>query len=259
MKRYERFGWKSADEVGVEGSMECLEISLEEKDSKAIEEFAWNKSDLVSNRTLVAIKYFALEDDSSMKIHAVEAVRAADEYFFGSWRSKVYKSDEGERVDAACLRQHYDWIGDYEAALLWASVLGDWKFLKKLGTYPTPDCQADNDYGKQGRDFYVAVGAFLREAPEAELERLLERASAGPKRLYKLAVTVMRAGIVRDAVAFQDGLIELLKYYKKSEFPKKLVTKYVSVEGTFFVHWAEKEKIPLTVPPEFQDHIVRLK
>ena len=259
MKRYERLGWKSVDEIDVEGSMECLEIALEEDDSKEIEEIAWNKSDLVSNRTLVAIQYFALEDDSSMKIHAVEAVRAADEYFFGSWRSKVYKSEDGERVDAACLRQHYDWIRDYEAALLWASVLGDWKFLKKLGTYPTPDCQADNDYGNQGRDWFVALGAFLRQAPEAELEGLMERASAGPKRLYKLAVTVMRAGIVRDAIAFQDGLIELLKYYKKSEFPRDDITKRISFEGTLFVHWAEKEKIPLLVPPEFQDHIVRLK
>ena len=147
----------------------------------------------------------------------------------------------------------------FEAAVLCSSVLGDWKFLKKLGTYPKPDCHIDSDYDKQGRDWYVALSAFLREAPEAEMEKLLERASAGPKRLYKLGIAVMRAGIVRDAVAFQKGLIELLTYYKKSEFPKHLVSKRISSEGTFFVHWGEKEKVPLMVPPEFQDHIVRLK
>jgi hypothetical protein len=258
MKRYQRWGWKSVNEVGVDGSIECLQIALEDA-PKSIEEIAWNKSDRVWNHSLVAIKYFALEDDSSLKTHAVETIRAADEYFFGSWRSKVYKSEDGERVDAACLRQHYDWMEAFGDALLWASVLGEWEFLKKLGTYPKPDCQADNDYGKQGRDLYVALGAFLRDAPKSELEVLLERASAGPKSLCKLVVAMIRACFARDAETFQKGLIELLKYYKKNEFPKDSVTKKISLEGTFFVHWAEKEKIPLTVPPEFEDHVVRLK
>ena len=258
MKRYQRLGWQSPDDIDVDSSLEGLQITLEDDAPESIDEIAWNKSDRVGDRSLVAILYFALEDYSCLKVHAAEAIRAADDFFFGSWRSKIYKSDEGKRVDAACLRREFDWMEAFEAAVLWASVLGEWGFLKKLGMFPQPDSQADNNYGKQGRDLYVALGAFLHEAPHAELERLLEGASAGPKRLYKLAVAVMRAGIVRDAIAFQDGLIELLKYYKKSEFPRDDITKKVSSEGTFFVHWAEKEKFPLMVPPEFEDHIVRL-
>jgi hypothetical protein len=259
-KRYERLGWQSADQVGVDISVEGLQTTLEDA-PKWIDDRVWNKSNRVADRSRVAILYFALEDYSSVKAYAVEVVPAADEFFFGSWRSKVYKSEEGKRVDADCLRRQFDWMESFEAALLWSSVLGEWEFLKKLGTFPKPDSQADSGcgYGRQFRDLYLALGAFLSEAPEADLQILLDRAAAGPKTLCKLAVSLIRAGITRDAVTFQKELIELLKYYKKNEFPKDDVTKTISFEGTFFVHWAEKVKIPLTVPPEFDDHIVRLK
>ena len=57
---------------------------------------------------------------------------------------------------------------------------------------------------------------------------------------------------------FQKALVKWLEYYRKEEFPKEKVTKKITIEGTFFVHWGEKEGLPVTVPPEFADHIVRL-
>ena len=76
--------------------------------------------------------------------------------------------------------------------------------------------------------------------------------------MCKLLVTVIRACLSHDAVQLQKSLIDYLKHYKKNDFPKKEITKKVSIFGTFFVHWAKKEGLTITVPPEFADHIVTL-
>ncbi len=75
---------------------------------------------------------------------------------------------------------------------------------------------------------------------------------------WPLVLALLRTGLARDAAAFQRALVQWLKYYRKEEFPKVKVTKKITIKGTFFIHWAEKEGIPLTVPPEFADHIVRV-
>ena len=129
--------------------------------------------------------------------------------------------------------------------------------MKKAGDYPEPD-SFSGSYKDQERDLYVALGAFLREAPGPELDSLLEKAGAGSKKTCKSLVQMIRACVRRDALELEKNLLDYFKHYKKSEFPKEYIAKKISIEGTFFVHWAEKEKLPLTIPPEFIDHIVRL-
>ena len=51
---------------------------------------------------------------------------------------------------------------------------------------------------------------------------------------------MLRAALARDAVAFRVALMKWLKHYRKEEFPKEKVTEKISIEGTFFVHWAER-------------------
>jgi hypothetical protein len=260
-KRYQRLGWPTLKDVpGTEDTLENLEItpSTTPNTLDDVDEMVYDRLSQVEMRSVVVILYYAREDDRSANSQAQKAVSAAEDFFFGSWRAKTYKLEDDEPVNADRLRREFDWMGAFEAALLWTSVLGKWKFLKKLGAFPRPDSHIDTDYTKQIRDLYVALGAFFCGASGRELDGLLERASVGPKTRCKLMVSMIRAAQARDAALLQKGLIKLLIYYKKSEFPRPFTPKKVSMDGTLFVHWAEKEKLPLTVPPEFADHIVRL-
>jgi hypothetical protein len=260
-KRYQRLGWPTLKDVpGTEDKLENLEIkpSTRPKSLDDVDEMVYDRSSQVQMRSVVTILCFAREDDRSAKSQAQKTVSAAEDFFFGSWRAKTYKLEDDEPVNEDRLRREFDWMDSFEAALLWASVLGKWDFLKKLGAFPRPDSHIDTDYTKQIRDLFVALGAFFCGTSGPELDGLLERASSGPKTRCKLMVAMIRAAQARDAALLQKGLIELLIYYKKSEFPRPFVPKKVSMEGTLFVHWAENEKLPLTVPFEFADHIVRL-
>ncbi len=218
---------------------------------------AWSKFKIPHRRFLISLACYYSDEGMLAASHARECITESDEFFFGSWRSEF--TTPGKIVDAEYWKRDFDWMEIFEAALLWGSVLGEWEFLKKVGTFPEPDCCFSGDYKAQDRDLYVALGAFLREAPPAELDALLEQAAAGPKKSCKLLVSAIRTCLARDTALLQKTLVEFLKLYKKNEFPKEYVTKKISIEGTFFVHWAEKEGLAITVPPEFADHIVRLK
>ena len=218
---------------------------------------AWSKFEISSSLLLLSLAYYYAGESTLAATHARENIVECDDFFFGSWRSE-YKTPK-KIIDPAYWKREFDWIEIFEAALLWASVLNEWQFLKKVGTFPEPNSFFGEDYKAQDRDLYVATGAFLRGAPRAEMDRLLDQANAGSKKTCKFLVSVLRGCLDHDAAALQKSLVEYLKHYKKNEFPKEYIRKKISIEGTFFVHWAEKEKLPLTVPPEFEDHIVRLK
>jgi hypothetical protein len=51
MKRYERLGWHSVDEVGIDVSIEGLQTTLEDfpESSDEIDEIVWNKEDHEKN------------------------------------------------------------------------------------------------------------------------------------------------------------------------------------------------------------------
>jgi len=254
-KRHERLGW-TLKQLGLETSLSLLNTSLT-SNPKSEYGIAWKKFDQPWNHSLVAILYFLLEDDENTRKHALEFFNTANEFFFGSWRLRFTTPEKS--VDATWWKRRFIWMQIFEAALLWGASIGEWQFLKKVGTFPEPDSCVSDGYREQDRDLYVALGAFLREAPRAELDTLLERASAGPKKSCKLLASVIHSCQARDAALLQKALIEFLKYYKKNEFPKEKITKKISTEGTFFVHWAEKEGLAIAVPAEFEDHIVRLK
>ncbi len=218
---------------------------------------AWSKFNIPHRRFLISLSCYYSDDHALAASHAAKCIAESDEFFFGSWRSEYITPEN--TVDVKYWKREFDWMEIFEAALLWGSVLNEWEYLKKCGTFPEPDSCFSGDYKLQDRDLYVALGGFLREAPRAELSILLERVSTGSKKHCKLLVAVIHSCFARDAALFQKTLIEFLKHYKKSEFPKEYITKKISIEGTLFVHWAEKEKLPITLPTEFEDYIVRLK
>jgi hypothetical protein len=135
--------------------------------------------------------------------HTKQGILDCDDFFFGSWRSE-YTTPKNV-IDPKYWKRDFDWMQIFEAALLWESVLGEWEFLKKIGTFPEPDSCFSGTYRAQDRDLYVAIGAFLREASPTELETLLERAATGSRKSCKLLVAVIRACVARDAILWRTN------------------------------------------------------
>lgn len=218
---------------------------------------AWRKHSYTDTLGLLALSCYYAEDSVAARVHSLTFLQASQEFFFGDWRNHYLTEDK--RADPAWWKRNLNWIGIFELTLLWAALLDDWSMLKRLGHFPEPDSCGDSDHKPQDRDLVVAIGAFLRDAAPAELSSLLEKAATGPRKICKLMVEVLRACLARDEQAINASLKVYLKHYKKSEFPKQSMTKKVSIEGTFVVHWAEKEGMKVEVPIEFTDYIVRLE
>lgn len=217
---------------------------------------AWDKESLPRSRSILALAHYYSDEHALAQEHASQCIPELEEFFFGDWRN-TFQTPE-KTVDAGWWKRRFIWMQLFEAAVLWGSVLGRWDFLKRVGSFPESDSCISDGYRAVDRDLYVAWAGFLRGASAAEIEPLLEQVQSGRSRPAKLVLAMLRAALARDAGALQQALVEWLKYYRKAEFPKEKVTKKITIEGTFFVHWAEKEGVPVSVPHEFANHVVRL-
>jgi hypothetical protein len=234
-----------------------LQLARELPPSPTEFERAWSKFTIASRRFLISLASYYCGELALATTHARECIRECDDFFFGSWRSEL--NTPSKVADPAYWKREFVWIENFEAALLCGSVLNEWEFLRKVGAFPEPDSFFDEEYRAQDRDLHVAIGGFLRGAPSAEMDHLLEQANSGSKKTCKFLAQVIRTCLDRDASALQKSLVDYLRHYKKNEFPKDYIRKKISIEGTFFVHWAEKEKLSIAIPPELADYIVRLE
>lgn len=233
-----------------------LMVETCQKPSSDCYDRAWDKESLPRSRSILALAHYYSDEHAIVREHASQCIPEMEEFFFGDWRN-TFQTPE-KIIDPGWWKRGLIWMQLFEAAVLWGSVLGRWDFLKRVGYFPEPDGCISDGYRAVDRDLYVAWAAFLRGASAEEIEPLLEQVQSGRSRPAKLVLTLIRAGLSKDAAAFQKALVKWLEHYRKEEFPKEKVTKKITIEGTFFVHWAEKEGLPVTVPPEFTDHIVRL-
>lgn len=255
MKLFERLGLKPyfAD---FSGDFEGIEIAKKVNSAATDYERVWKKFKLPDCRHLLCLSCYYSDEHALVKSHAVQCIDEMGEFFFGEWRNTFVTPEKA--VDPAWWKRRFIWMQLFEAAVLWGSVVSNWDFLKQIGNFPEADSCISDGYRAVDRDLYVAWGAFLAGLSPAELEPLFEKVQMGRSRACKLVLALLRAGVSRNQQALEKALVDWLRYYRKEEFPKEKVTKKISIEGTFFVHWAEKEGIPVVVPPEFADHIVRL-
>lgn len=233
-----------------------LMVETCQKPSSDYYDRAWDKESLPRSRSILALAHYYSGEHGNVREHASQCIPEMEEFFFGDWRN-TFQSPE-MTVDAGWWKRKFIWMQLFEAAVLWGSVLGRWDFLKRVGYFPEPGSCISDGYRAVDRDLYVAWAGFLRGASAEEVEPLLDQVQSGRSRPAKLVLAIIRAGLSKVEGTFQKALVDWLKFYRKEEFPKEKVTKKITIEGTFFVHWAEKEGLPVTVPPEFADHIVRL-
>jgi hypothetical protein len=236
--------------------IEAVELAKQVPSNASDYDRAWTKFGVPADRNRLTLAYYYCDNHELVKEHAAQCITELEEFFFGEWRN-TFETPE-MTLDARWWKRRFVWMQLFEAAVLWGSVLGRWHFLKRVSTFPEPDSCISDTYRAVDRDLYVAWAAFLRDSTPAEIDPLLRQVQSGQSRSAKLVLTLLQAGLVRDVGAFQKALNEWLKYYRKEQFPREKITKKITIEGTFFVHWAEKERISVVVPPEFVDHIVRI-
>ena len=231
---------------------DSLEIARTRAPNATPFELAWSKDSVAHTSSLMAlVGYFAEQPDLARQ-YAKLSLEASIEFLFGDWRN-TYLTEAGH-PDPSYWKRHFSWMGTFESALFWGSVLGDWPTVQKVATFPEPDSNITTGYRPQDRDLLVALGAFLCHAPD--LPAKLERATTGPRKTARLTVEMIQACLARDHASLQKTLLKFLAHYQKMEFPREDITLKVSFKGTFFFHWARKEGLPVCIPPEYSDHIV---
>jgi hypothetical protein len=240
----------------VPGWLESLETAQLLPPNASEYDKAWGKFGLASTRSKLALASYFAGDSNAAKIYGGQCLEDCEEFFFGEWRNTY--TTENKQATPAWWKREFIWMQVFEAALLWGAVLGDWAFLKKVGAFPESDSCISDGYDAQDRDLYVAVGGFVCGLCSSELNTLLHQASSGAKKSCKLLVSVIRACEARQTNMIQKALSEFFKNYEQNEFPKKQMTKKISIEGTFIVHWIEREKLGIGSIGDFADFVVRL-
>jgi len=213
---------------------------------------AWSKQSVAHTSSLMALVGYFAEQPQLARQYAKQSIEATMEFLFGDWRN-TYITEEGH-ADPIYWKRHFSWMDEFESALLWGSVLGDWQTVQRLATFPEPDSHIDGGYRPQDRDVLVALGAFLCNS--TDLPAKLQRAATGHRKTCLLTLEMIEACIARDQHSLQRALIQFLSHYKKTEFPKEQITLKVSFKATFFFHWASKGGLSIQIPPEYSDHIV---
>lgn len=254
MKLYEKLKLQPSF-ANYASDVEAVEIAKTVNPRASEYDRVWKKFNLPANRHFLCLACYYSDEYALIKKHANQCILEMEEFFFGEWRS-TFQTPE-KTVDAGWWKRRFIWMQLFEAAVLWGSVLGKWDFLQRVGTFPESDSCISDGYVAQERDLYVAWAMFLRGA-YADMETLLDKVKTGKGRAPKLVAAMLRASAVQDAAQLEKTLNEWLKYYRKEEFPKEKVTKKVTIEGTFFVHWAERQQLAVNVLPEFADHIVKI-
>lgn len=219
-------------------------------------ERACDKFNLPARLYLLALACYYSDESELAKAYGKECIQEGGEFFFGAWREE-FLTPEG-MVNHKWWKRELMWMEVFEAAVLWGSVLGLWSFLERVGRFPEPDNYISDSYTRQERDLYVLWAAFIRKAEPDEITHLLAPLERTRNKACRLVLALIRAGLERNANSLQKALEDWLVYYRKWEFAKQQITKKITIEGTFFVHWAEKEGLDIVVPAEYRDHIVRL-
>jgi hypothetical protein len=217
---------------------------------------AWAKANLPFTRFLLSLACYYAGEIELARNHGKKCIEECDEFFFGDWRN-TYKTGENQ-IDPGWWKRETEWMWIFECALVWGSVLGEWQFLAKVGAFPESDSYIFEDYIPQDRNMYVAIGRLLCDDSKNDLEDFLRLAEVGPRVYCRLLVPLIRAVLARDTNLFQERLTKYLRHYVSEKFPEEKFTSKISIHGTVFVHWAEKEGLAIKVPPEYADHIVRM-
>ncbi len=247
MTLYEKFGWI----IPVESYLESFEAA--KSPPLRVDSIPDKKGDAPSSATNVAVCYYLQGERDQAKKFAREAVDAVIDYFYGDWTKQV-PTDLGT-LDPGWWRLHMSWMDFFSEGVCWAAAIGDWKSLKKIADYPSDDCDG---YTKEDRAAYLALASVLRGESMASQQRYLQEIQNRKKEKPKLIAEVIKALQSNSQARFQASLEGYLQYFRKSEFKKKSLGKLLTFDGTTLLNIGRRNGLQFKVPPELEDHIIRL-
>lgn len=215
------------------------------------------KSDLVTEATNVAICHYCLGNTSEAKRYAEKCVKHALEYCYGAWRGRILT--DLKTLDSVWWRIHATWVTPFREALCWATALGDWKAVQLLAEYPAKETRPGVDATREDAAACFALASLLRGSARSDYETCFGTIQKGKKEKPKLIADVVRALQAKNADQFQKCLEAYLRYFRKSEFKKTSLDKLLCLDGTTLLNLGLHMGLGFSIPPEVEDHIIRLK
>ena len=247
----QKFGWS----VDIKYYLDSLEYSkLLHPNSDMI---PTKRSEIALNASHVATAYYLLGDLKSSARFARDMISATLELYFGNWTREVV-TDLGTR-DQHWWRLHWTWMHPFSQGLCWASALGAWSSVKKFAAHPLNECDVDPSFTKEDKAAYLALSCFLRKERPQHYAGHFEEIAKRKKEKPKLLAEVIRALQSKRSAAYQTSLEHYLHYFKKREFKRNALDKLLSFDGTTLINIGAHRGLNFKCPPEFEDHIIRLK
>lgn len=214
------------------------------------------KSGLVTDATNVAICHYCLGNTPEAKRYAEKVVEHARDYFFGDWRGRI--PTDLKTIDPGWWRIHAPWVGQLSESMCWATSLGDWKSVEFLAGYPAQESKPGGATREDAAACF-ALASMLRGAAPADYEACFGVIRKGNKKKPKLVADVILALQAKNAGQFQKCLEAYLRYFRKSEFKKSSLDKLLCLDGTTLLNLGLRMGLAFSIPPEAEDHIIRLK
>lgn len=254
MKRSERLGLLP-ENVGIEDRLKFVTMADSWTDYSRRWLVDTHLYEQASSRAVAAVCFFLEDDLARATSFGTEALLRANIYFFGDWRH-TYKAEEVEK-NREYWRRHAPWMSLFEECLFLAATLGHWDQLQALAQYPNQECGVDIDSKPEERFLLLAIAEYLRSNEFAgDVNNYLEPAISGKATRPALLAQLFRAIAARSIGASQECLVAYLKHYKRTEFPRRDITKKLCLMGSFFVALARRNQMTLEIPEAYADYLV---
>lgn len=163
-----------------------------------------------------AVAYYLVEDHGAAREYAQRVVPAAQDYYFGDWRTKV-KTDLGT-VDPSWWHDKEAWMDVFRSALCWGSVLGDWPGLRKLAEYPDERRSMEKsgiDKKPAMRQVVLDIAMHLRGEKVTQAADRVGKLVGANWRGTRVLAAALDAVVARDQAAANEAVNGFLKLHHK--------------------------------------------
>lgn len=225
-----------------------LEIAAKNRQKAAQDspERDWFVRGIADSYALYAISCY-IHGETSALPQAVECMaEACENYFFGEWRSEFE------------IRPGYQWMNNILYHWFpWLCATGRWDLADRCAR-ELPDLVGQPEkLIAQDSAYYRALLSFFCGDEKDVMVTYLRRIGTCKKKPI-LAGAVLEALINEDVAAYQDAMLDYLRYYKKHEFKKKQLDRFVALDASTLYYSGLRKGIGCEIPEELFRHIVKL-
>lgn len=269
MTREQQFGWRVADDAIASSLKWVQQYGLPPSEPKMLH--TWKDSRLSDGKFLVLYFYIRGEDERARQV-AEDAVRYAEDYFFGPWRAEAPTGNAmNQPPDPEYWHQQWAQDDKFVESACFASCLGDWEFVKRLAEYmSTIRWRELESYvpGKKWIDFpdgrstsawrLALAGVIHGLSLDSELRPLVDIVTSGKQKRAQLLLAFLTAVVRGGDDELRGAAGAYFDYYVKRQSKSDMITDKVMIEGTLLVNYARHVGRELTVPASVGERYITL-